>query len=142
GEEAPASGDALELVFTAVGERECRARHQGLPRGRHDDVAAAGSPDQASCELTVPEAPGAISCSVHVLPSGSANPAYSIPPRSSMSPTSTPRSVSVSRVLAMSATTRCRPRSVPGFISTAGKPVDSRIEHADPGGVSWTTRTG
>jgi hemerythrin-like domain-containing protein len=40
GEEAPGSGYALELVFTAVGEREPRARHQVLHRARHDDVAA------------------------------------------------------------------------------------------------------
>jgi hypothetical protein len=39
----------------------------------------------------------------------------------------------------MSETTSCRPRTDPGAASVT--PVPTVIEHADPGGVSWTNRS-
>ncbi|CCH87659.1 protein of unknown function [Modestobacter italicus] len=59
-----------------------------------------------------------ICCRVSVLPSGSSSAAYSTPPPTSVtSPTSTPRPTSSARAAAMSATTRCRPRTDPGAAS-------------------------
>src|SRR5262245_46949124 len=51
GEEAPGSRDALELVFTAVGEHQSRARHQVLHRARHDDVAAAADGHHSGADV-------------------------------------------------------------------------------------------
>src|SRR5918995_368977 len=52
--------------------------------------------------------------------------------------TSTPRVSRSARALWMSGTTRWRPWTEPGGVSTMPTPM--QIEQAEPGGVSWTTR--
>jgi hypothetical protein len=63
--------------------------------------------------------------------------------------TSTPLSTSSVRAPSMSGTTSCRPLSEPGSMPASDgwdagchvyTPVPIRIEHPEPGGVSWTTR--
>lgn len=86
--------------------------------------------DQASC------------CSVHVLPSGSANPALRTPPPTSTTgATSTPRPRSTARPPSMSSTTRWSPFIVTASLDRAGRPRARTIEQAEPGGVNGTTRT-
>src|SRR3712207_1448454 len=65
--------------------------------------------------------------------------AYRIPPRSSTSPTSTPRSTSSARAASISESTRCRASCTqPGGVCTT--PIPKAIEHAEPEGVSLATR--
>ena len=49
-----------------------------------------------------------------------------------------PNEASSSHAASMSLTTRCVPRYEPG--SAGVIPIPNVSEHADPGGVTWTTR--
>ena len=72
------------------------------------------------------------------LPSGSAKKTNRPHGKSWTSETSTPRSASAARAASASSTTTCSPSTDPGAISLSPRPI--AIEHAEPGGVSWTKR--
>ena len=82
------------------------------------------------------------SCTAHELPSGSLKP-KNVPPSSgencTISPTSTPRSISSWRAAWASATTNCKPRIEPGAISRCAGRSPTTIEQPEPGGVNCAT---
>ena len=84
----------------------------------------------------------AISCSVSVLPSGSSNPAYLTPPPTSRCRRRLRHARSTRAGLVNVIHDQVQALDSPGaHVGEPGRPVPSRIEQAEPGGVSCTMRT-
>src|ERR1051325_5015488 len=108
-------------------------------------------PNEVAAESMRPGSRLVISCSSHVLPSGSLNVANEryVPcsgsgpgsgpfgPKWKISPTSTPTATSASRTASMSETIRYVLCTEPGEADVRFLP--NCIEHAEPGGVNWNT---
>ena len=122
-----------------------RARDARGDLGRGGDarrVAARPAPVRLALTRRLPAALGRwrtwISWTAQVLPSGSLKKVKRPHGNSCTSLASTPRDTRSARASSALVTTTCRPLTEPGVISVTPSPIV--IEHAEPGGVSWTKR--
>jgi phosphoglycolate phosphatase len=148
--------DVIASVRRALDEQGRDTRHVVMVGDRSHDIAGAqangipavivewgyGSPDRPprrTDDGRVAQPRVTICCSVHVLPSGSANVTNRPHGWSSTGLASIPPASRCSRAASASATTICTLCCVPTGISVS--PLPNAIEQADPGGVICTNRT-